>query len=285
MTKEGEFMWILKAECRHILQSMFFRAATAVVLVLILFYAFSPGSMFLPGIGNGGGESLFISRFGPNALAPGGVFFLLLTGIAVGRSLGGSLHDRMPQMQYTGKFGRKLVLYKILAVCVVSGAVYLAGGLFITLVSLPRFRIDVYWNASLDSMIPPEWKTKMEIKVPEFPVTVGQFWWFQLAVGLAAVVIMAVLFSAVVLLVKNLYAGAAGMLCMYQLLTFFSTNNNPGLFIESPVRLFLDASDIPQGLNLFPILPWFEGGSLLFWSGVAAVLAVLGFMRFRKSAL
>lgn len=264
-------MSILEAECKHILQSVFFRVAMVAVLVPIL------------GIGNGGGNSLFMSKFGPNALGPGGVWFLLLTGIAVGRSLGGSLHDRMQQMQYTGKFGRKLALYKILSVCVVSGAIYLAGGLFITLVSLPHFRLDVYWNDSLDSMIPPEWKS--EIKTPAFPATVGQFWWFQMGVGLVAVLIMAVLFSAVMLLVKNLYAGAAGMLCMYLLLLFPFVNDHSGLFMETPVLLFLGASDIPQGPNLFPILPWFEGGSLLFWSGIAAILAALGFVRFRKAAL
>ena len=272
--KEGEFMWILKVECRHILQSAPFRIAVAVTAVVMIFSALSNGS-----------NSLFMTKFGPNALGQGGILFLILTGIAVGRSLGGSLHEQMPQMQYTGKFGRKLVLYKLIAVGIVSGATYLTGGLFITLLSLSSFRLDLYWNIPLSSAFFRRSDEFFKTPAPAFPATAGQFWWFQLAVGLAAVLIMAVLFSAVILLVKKLYAGTAVMVCLTLYLLFPLFGGSSLLFYGDPITLFLNAPYFPKSERVFPILPWFEGGALLFWCGVAAILATLGFVRFRKAAL
>lgn len=261
-------MSILEAECKHILQSALFRTGAIAGLVFILI------SILVPGV-----DCQFSTIFGPNALATGGGLFLLLTAIAVGRSLGGSLQNRMPQMHYMGKTGRKLALYKLLAVCVVCGAAYLLGGLLVTLVSLPWFRLDLRWNDSLDSML--VWN----IDTPGFPSTVGQYWWFQMAVGLVAVLIMAVMFSAIMLLVKNAYAGAAIMVFVFLFLAAPPFEKNSQLFMGSPVAVFFNAPNFPNHPGLFPILPYFEGGTLLFWGVVAAILLTLGFVRFRKAAL
>lgn len=267
--KGGSVVSILKAECKHILQSGLFRTGGIAGLVFILFSTLVPGVDFQ-----------FSTILGPNVLATGGVLFLLLTAIAVGRSLGGSLQNRMPQMHYIGKAGRKLALYKLLAVCVVCGAAYLLGGLLVTLVSLPRFRLDLRWNDSLDSMV--SWEG---IEAPGFPSTVGQYWWFQMAVGLVAVLIMAVMFSAIMLLVKNAYAGTAIMVCVFLFLAAPPFEKNSKLFMGSPVAVFFSAPNFPNHPNLFPILPYFEGGTLLFWGVVAAILLTLGFVRFRRAAL
>ena len=57
------------------------------------------------------------------------------------------------------------------------------------------------------------------------------------------------------------------------------------LLMGSPVGLFLQAGKFLQQDFLFSILPHFEGIMLLIWCGIAAVLGVVGFMRFRKASL
>lgn len=49
----------------------------------------------------------------------------VLAGIAAGRSIGGSFQSNMQGMVYLGKSGRRLSLYKVLAVLAVSAAMYL----------------------------------------------------------------------------------------------------------------------------------------------------------------
>ena len=148
------------------------------------------------------------------------------------------------------------------------------------------FRLDLYWNVPLASMV-----DYMDSIIPRFPITVGGYWWFQLGVGLGAVCIMALFFSAAMILTKNFYAGSAVSIAVplfLMMMTFMEPNvtRNSLCMMSTPIGLYINAGLFlrPQ-MFLFSILPHFEGLSLLIWGGFAAILAVLGFVRFRKAAL
>ena len=81
-----------------------------------------------------------------------GVSFVL-AGIAAARSLGGSLMNNLQEMVYTGKTGRRLVWRKLLAVLVVSAGVYILLYLIMTIFCVFLFRLDLYWNVPLASMV------------------------------------------------------------------------------------------------------------------------------------
>lgn len=152
-----------------------------------------------------GNREWFSFQFaGGSAMAVLWVFAFVLAGIAAARSLGGSFMNHMQGMLYTCKNGRRLVWRKILSVLAVSGSAYVLLYLLVTVFYIPLFRLDLYWNVPLASMV-----DYMDSIVPRTAITVGGYWWFQLGVGLGAVVIMALFFSALMVLTKNFYAGSA----------------------------------------------------------------------------
>ena len=209
----------------------------------------------------------------------------VLAGVAAARSLGGSLMSNMQGMVYTGKKGRKLSLYKILAVVAVSAGIYLVFYLLATVLYILLFRLDLYWNVPLDALI--DWN---EPVVPRISITIGGYWWFQLGVGLATILIMALIFCAAMALTKNFYAGSAisvGVsLLLLGLVQLVPGAQNSFLLMGSPIGLYLKAGTFLQDrFCRFYILPHFEGIMLLIWGGLAIALAVLGFVRFRKSEL
>ena len=212
-------------------------------------------------------------------------FAFVLAGVAAARSLGGSLMGNLQGMVYTGKNGRRLVLYKLLAVLAVTGGTYLVFYLLSTLVYLFLFRLDLYWNVPLAALT--DWNGPV---VPRLAITIGGYWWFQLGVGFATVLIMALIFSAAMVLTKNFYAGSAisvGVsILLYGLIQIIPGTQNSMLLMGSPIGLFLNAGVfLQERLCEFYILPHFEGISLLIWGGIAAILAALGFVRFRRAAL
>ena len=125
--------------------------------------------------------------------------------------------------------------------------------------------------------------------VSRFFITIGVYWLFQLGVGLAAILIMTLVFCAAMLVTKNFYAGSAisvGVsLLLLGLIQMVPAAQNSFLLMGSPIGLFLNVGKFLQQDFLFSILPHFEGAMLLIWFGIAAVLGTVGFMRFRKAAL
>lgn len=209
----------------------------------------------------------------------------VLAGIAAARSLGGSLMGNMQGMVYTGKKGRKLSLYKILAVLTVSGSTYLIFYLLATVLYLFLFRLDLYWNVPLAALM--DWNGPV---IPRISITIGGYWWFQLGVGLATMLIMALIFCAAMVLTKNFYAGSAiavGVpLLLLGLIQLVTGAQNSFLLMGSPIGLYLKAGAfLQERFCNFYILPHFEGIMLLIWGGFAVILAALGFVRFRRAAL
>ncbi len=234
-----------------------------------------------------GNREWFSFQFaGGSAMAVLWVFAFVLAGIAAARSLGGSFMNHMQGMLYTCKNGRRLVWRKILAVLAVSGGSYILFYLLITASYIPLFRLDLYWNVPLASMV-----DYMDSIVPRTAITIGGYWWFQLGVGLGAVVIMALFFSAIMVLTKNFYAGSAisiGVPLFLIMMIFMEPNaaRNSLCMMSTPIGLYYNAGLFLQPQSfLFSILPHFEGISLLIWGGIAAILAALGFVRFRRAAL
>lgn len=213
-----------------------------------------------------------------------GVCFVL-AGMAAARSLGGSLMGNIQGMVYTGKTGRRLVWRKLLAVLAISASAYIILYLLMTVLCVCLFRLDLYWNVPLASMVYYGNST-----IPRFAITIGGYWWFQLGVGLGAVLIMALIFCASMLLTKSFYAGSAisvGVsLLLLGMIQMVPGVQNSLFLTGSPVGLFLQAGHfLQERLFRFSILPHFEGISLLVWGSIAAILAALGFVRFRKTAL
>lgn len=213
-----------------------------------------------------------------------GVCFVL-AGMAAARSLGGSLMGNIQGMVYTGKTGRKLVWRKLLAVMAISAGAYILLYLIMTIFCVFLFRLDLYWNVPLASVV--YYNNSI---IPRFAITIGGYWWFQLGVGLGAVLIMTLIFCASMILTKSFYAGSAisvGVsLLLLGVLQMMPDAQNSFLLMGSPIGLFLQAGHFLQGrFFLFSILPHFEGISLLIWGSIAAILTALGFVRFRKAAL
>ena len=208
----------------------------------------------------------------------------VLAGIAAGRSIGGSFQSNMQDMVYLGKSGRRLSLYKVLAVLAVSAVMYLFLSFFVLLVYVLLCRTDLYWNVPLFAV-----SDGGAMMVSRFFITIGGYWLFQLGVGLAAVLIMTLVFCAAMLVTKNFYAGSAisvGVsLLLLGLIQMVPAAQNSFLVMGSPIGLFLNVGKFLQQGFLFSILPHFEGVMLLIWFGIAAVLGTVGFMRFRKAAL
>ena len=213
-----------------------------------------------------------------------GVSFVL-AGIAAARSLGGSLMGNIQGMVYTGKTGRKLVWRKLLAVLAISAGAYIVLYLLMTVLCVFMFRLDMYWNVPLASMVYFGNST-----IPRFAITIGGYWWFQLGVGLGTVLIMTLIFCASMILTKSFYAGSAisvGVsLFLLGVVLMVPDAQNSFLLMGSPIGLFLQAGHfLQERFFLFSILPHFEGVMLLIWFGIAAILTALGFVRFRKAAL
>lgn len=209
----------------------------------------------------------------------------VLAGIAAGRSIGGSFQSNMQGVVYLGKPGRRLSLYKVLAVLAVSAAMYLFLSFFVLLVYVLLCRTDLYWNVPLSAV-----SDGGAMIVSRFFITIGGYWLFQLGVGLAAVLIMALVFCAAMLVTKNFYAGSAisvGVsLFLLGVVLMVPDAQNSFLLMGSPIGLFLQAGHfLQERFFLFSILPHFEGVMLLIWFGIAAILTALGFVRFRKAAL
>ena len=213
-----------------------------------------------------------------------GVSFVL-AGMAAARSLGGSLMGNIQGMVYTGKTGRKLVWRKLLAVLAISAGAYIVLYLLMTVLCVFMFRLDMYWNVPLASMV-----YFGNSIIPRFAITIGGYWWFQLGVGLGAVLIMTLIFCASMLLTKSFYAGSAisvGVsLFLLGVVLMVPDAQNSFLLMGSPIGLFLQAGHfLQERFFLFSILSHFEGVMLLIWFGIAAILTALGFVRFRKAAL
>ena len=208
----------------------------------------------------------------------------VLAGIAAGRSIGGSFQSNMQGMVYLGKSGRRLSLYKVLAVLAVSAAMYLFLSFFVLLVYVLLCRTDLYWNVPLSAV-----SDGGAMMISRFFITIGGYWLFQLGVGLAAVLIMTLVFCAAMLVTKNFYAGSAvsvGVsLLLLGLIQMVPAAQNSFLLMGSPIGLFLNVGKFLQQGFLFSILPHFEGVMLLIWCGIAVVLGTVGFMRFRKASL
>ena len=208
----------------------------------------------------------------------------VLAGIATGRSLGGSFQGNIQGMVYLGKPGRRFGLYKVLAVLAVSAAMYLFLSFLVLLGYVLLCRTDLYWNVPLSAV-----SDGGAMMISRFFITIGGYWLFQLGVGLAAVLIMAVIFCAAMLFTKNFYAGSAisvGIsLLLLGLVQMMPAAQNSFLLMGSPIGLYLNVGKFLQQSFLFSILPHFEGVMLLIWFGIAAILAGLGFVRFRKAAL
>lgn len=208
----------------------------------------------------------------------------VLAGIAAGRSIGGSFQSNMQGVVYLGKPGRRLSLYKVLAVLAVSAAMYLFLSFFVLLVYVLLCRADLYWNVPLSAV-----SDGGAMMVSRFFITIGGYWLFQLGIGLAAVLIMTLVFCAAMLVTKNFYAGSAisvGIsLLLLGLVQMVPAVQSSFLIMGSPIGLFLQAGKFLQQDFLFSILPHFEGIMLLIWFGIAAVLGAVGFMRFRKASL
>ncbi len=240
---------------------------------------------FLPlGRNISGNSSWFESQFCSMGLGFLWLVAFAAAGVAAGRSLGGSFLSHMQGTIYTGKPGRRLAMRKLLAVLCVSGGIYLLLNLMLTVFYIFLFRLDLYWSVPLASMV--SWSGTV---VTRFPITVGGFWWFQLGVGLAAVLILALFFSASTVLTKSFYAGAGisvgFSLLLLGIIQMIPAAQNSLLLMGSPMGLYLNAGKFLQREFLFSILPHFEGISLLVWGSLAAVFAALGFVRFRKATL
>ena len=211
-------------------------------------------------------------------------FSMVLAGIIAARSIGGSFLNHMPGILYCSKSGRKLALRKMVSVSAISGMLYLALFLLITIYYVYRFRLNLYWDVPLASMI--QYTGPL---IPRFPITVGGYWWFQLGVGLGTVLIMALIFSVAMMFTRSFYAGSAisvGIsLLLLGLVQMVPAAQNSFLVMGSPIGLFLNVGKFLQQDFLFSILPHFEGVMLLIWFGIAAGLGVGGFVRFRKAAL
>ena len=213
------------------------------------------------------------------------VFSFVLAGIIAARSLGGSLMNHIPEMVYTGKTGRRLVWRKILSVLAVSGGAYIVLYLLITVFYVYLFRLDLYWNVPMASLVDFDRSI-----IPRLALTIGGYWWFQLGIGLGAVLIMALVYAAAMVLTKSFYAGSAisvGIsLFLLLLIQMMPAMRNSLLLMSTPIGLYLNVGNFAQPQSfLFSILPHFEGISLLIWGGIAAILAALGFVRFRRAAL
>lgn len=209
----------------------------------------------------------------------------VLAGIAAARSFGGSFMNNLQGMVYTGKTGRRLVWRKLLAVLTISAGAYIVLYLLMTVFCIFLFRLDLYWNVPLASMVYYGNST-----IPRFAITIGGYWWFQLGVGLGAILIMALIFSASMVFTKSFYAGSAiavGVsLLLLGLIEIVPGMQNSMLFMGSPIGLFLQAGCFFQErLFQFSMLSHFEGIMLLIWGSFAAILAALGFVRFRRAAL
>lgn len=228
----------------------------------------------------------FVFQFaGGSAMAILWAFSFVLAGIIAARSLGGSLMNHIPGMVYTGKTGRRLVWRKILSVLAVAGGAYIALYLLITVFYVYLFRLDLYWNVPMASLVDFDRSI-----IPRLALTIGGYWWFQLEIGLGAVLIMALVYSAAMVLTKSFYAGSAisvGIsLFVLLLVQMMPAMRNSLLLMSTPIGLYLNVGNFAQPQSfLFSILPHFEGISLLIWGSFAAILAVLGFVRFRKAAL
>ena len=228
----------------------------------------------------------FVFQFaGGSAMAILWVFSFVLAGIIAARSLGGSLMNHIPEMVYTGKTGRRLVWRKILSVLAVSGGAYIVLYLLITVFYVYLFRLDLYWNVPMASLVDFDRSI-----IPRLALTIGGYWWFQLGIGLGAVLIMALVYAAAMVLTKSFYAGSAisvGIsLFLLLLIQMMPAMRNSLLLMSTPIGLYLNVGNFAQPQSfLFSILPHFEGISLLIWGGIAAILAALGFVRFRRAAL
>ena len=111
---------------------------------------------------------------------------MVLAGIIAARSIGGSFLNHMSSILYCGKSGRKLALRKMVSVLAISGMLYLALSLLITVYYVYRFRLNLYWDVPLASMVYYYGNST----IPRFAITIGGYWWFQLGVGLGTVLIM-----------------------------------------------------------------------------------------------
>lgn len=229
-------------------------------------------------------ESWYLYQFGPYGLGFIWMTSFVLAGIAAARSLGKSFMGNMQGMLYAGKPGRRLVLHKTAAVLLISMALYLGLTLLLTLIYAGTFRLDLYWNVPLASMV--GWKGSV---IPRFPITIGGYWLFQTGLGLGCVLLMGLLFSGFILLTKSFYTGAAlsaGVpLLILGLLQTVPATQSSLLLMGSPMGFFMQAGYLLQRNFLFGILPHFEGISLLVWGGIALLAGALGFLRFRRTAL
>lgn len=240
-------------------------------------------------LSGGGYNSWFWSQFRMND----GLGFLwgvsfLLSAIMVARSLGGSFRAHRGQLLYTGRPGRRLILIKMAAVLTISGLFFVLLTGLMTFLYVHLYHIDLYWNVPVASLLCEDGPA-----IPRFAVTLLQYWWFQLGVGLGCVLIMALLFSGVMALTKNFYAGSAMMALLVTgfviLLKMVPGTESSLLLMSSPMGLFFHTGFLLmpflRASTLFTALPHFEGYSLLVWGIIAAIVMTLGMWRMRRASI
>lgn len=238
---------------------------------------------------NGGYNDWFWSLFRMN----NGLGFLwglsfLLSAIMVARSLGGSFRAHRGQLLYTGRPGRRLVLIKMAAVLTISGLLFVLLTGLMTLLYVLLYRIDLYWNVPVASLLCEDGPA-----IPRFAVTLLQYWWFQLGVGLGCVLIMALLFTGIMALTKNFYVGSALMVLLVAgfvvLLKMVPGTESSFLLMSSPMGLFFHTGFLLmpflRASTMFTALPHFEGYSLLVWGIIAAIVMALGMWRMRRASI
>ena len=176
------------------------------------------------------------------------------------RSLGGSLMNNLQEMVYTGKTGRKLGLAEIAGgVGFFSAGVYILLYLIMTIFCVFPVPAGFVLNVPLASMVYYGNST-----IPRFAITIGGYWWFQLGVGLGAVLIMTLIFCASMLLTKSFYAGSAiSVGVSLLLLGMIQMVPETAVFFVphcSPIGLFLQAGHFcRRGSSCSPYCPILRG--------------------------
>lgn len=240
-------------------------------------------------LSGGGYNSWFWSQF----RMTDGLGFLwglsfLLSAIMVARSLGGSFRAHRGQLLYTGRPGRRLILIKMAAVLTISGLLFLLLTGLMTLLYVLLYHIDLYWHVPVASLLCEDGPA-----IPRLAVTLLQYWWFQLGVGLGCVLIMALLFGGVMALTKNFYVGSAMIALLVTgfviLLKMVPGTESSLLLMSSPMGLFFHTGFLLmpflRASTLFTALPHFEGYSLLVWGLITAIVMTLGMWRMHRASI
>lgn len=231
-------------------------------------------------------DFLFGSLFGTVTLE---AFLLAVT---AGLHTHGIERGRGPeQVVFTSRTGRPLLKAKLGAVLVTVIAGYLALALPAMTLAAVRYRLAGVWNDSVGS----SFHMVRDVVVGTRPF----FTWLDLNVGsyLALAALVASCLAAVVgliafsvgALVKNSYLGFSILLLGGGILLALPVAGGASLLgfvaMLNPVWLWLKQPAWFTDGGLDVIVPHFESVATGVWLGIGALLALLGYHRFRKVAL